>query len=127
VVYPTVEQVCDVNRRMIDQFGGAFTPPYNLNNLGALEYILGAIASGVYGYDLYPTLKEKAAAIAYHIISRHVFLDGNKRTGIHIAWEFLKSNETQILLDETIVELAVAIATGNAALSDLHQWLHSHQ
>ncbi|MCK4815177.1 hypothetical protein KA005_05355, partial [bacterium] len=60
VVYPTVEQICEVNRRMIEKFGGFFDPPENLNNLDALEYILAAMASTIYGHSLYYTLKEKA-------------------------------------------------------------------
>ncbi len=44
VAYPTVEQMCDVNRRMIESFGGRFVSPYNLHNQGALEYILAAVS-----------------------------------------------------------------------------------
>jgi death-on-curing protein len=77
---------------------------------------------------LYPTLKEKAAALAHHIISRHVFVDGNKRTGIHICWAFLQSNDTKLALDLSIIELAETIAREN---DDDHKsllmWLHDHQ
>ena len=47
IVYPTVEQICEVNRRMIEEFGGLFIPPNNMLNLGALEYILDAVKSFV--------------------------------------------------------------------------------
>lgn len=127
VVYPTVEQICEVNRRMIEEFGGLFMPQDNLLNLGALEYILDAIKSSIYGYTIYATLKEKASAIAYQIISRHVFQDGNKRTASHIAWEFLRSNGVQASLDLTIVDLTEAIARGDAAYDELLEWLHEHQ
>ena len=74
IAYPTIEQICEVNRRMIEEFGGLFVPPNNLLNLDALEYILSAIKVTVYGREIYSTLKEKASAIAYYIISRHVFI-----------------------------------------------------
>ena len=129
IVYPTIEQICEVNRRMIEEeeFGGLFVEPNNSANLNALEYILDTIQFSIYGITIYPSLKEKAAAIAHHIISRHVFYDGNKRTGTHIAWEFLRANAREIFLDESIVELTVAIAESKASQEVLLQWLHEHQ
>jgi len=127
IVYPSVGQICDVNCRMIESYGGSFSNPDNLHNLGALEYILVAVTSRIYGKDLFPTLKEKAAAIAHQIISRHVFYDGNKRTAIHIAWEFLHSNGVHVVLEESIVDLAEAIAGGTATYEQFFQWLHGHQ
>jgi len=127
IVYPTVEQICEVNRRMIEEFDGLFIPPDNLHNLGALEYVLDAVKSPVYGYSMYPSLKEKANAIAYHIISRHVFHDGNKRAAVHIAWEFLRSNGIPLFLDSSIVELTVAISAGESSYEELLRWLHEHQ
>jgi len=129
IVYPTVEQVCEVNRRMVkeEEFGGFFVEPDNLLNLGALEYILDAVQFSVHGVTIYPTLKEKAAAIAHSIISRHVFRDGNKRTGTHVAWAFLRANGKEVFLDESIVDLTVAIAESEASREALLQWLHEHQ
>lgn len=127
IAYPTVEQICKVNRRMFEEFGGPFLPPDNVRNQDALEYILEAVKFPIFGRNMYATLKEKAAAIAYHIISRHIFHDGNKRTAVHIAWEFLHSNGIQVFLEPTIIELSVAIARGDAAQDELLQWLHSHQ
>ncbi|MFX1476046.1 MAG: type II toxin-antitoxin system death-on-curing family toxin [Promethearchaeota archaeon] len=129
IAYPTVGQICEINRRMIveKEFGGLFVEPNNLLNLSALEYILEAIQFSMYGFTIYPTLKEKAAAISHHIISRHVFHDGNKRTGTHIAWEFLRANGKEVFLDESIVELTVAIAKSEVSHEALLQWLHEHQ
>jgi len=129
IAYPTVEQICEVNRRMVkeEEFGGLFLEPDNLLNLGALEYILDAVQFSVHDVVIYPTLKEKAAAIAHSIISRHVFHDGNKRTGTHIAWAFLRANGREVLLDHSIVDLTVAIADSGAPLEALLRWLHEHQ
>ena len=125
IVYPSVEQICDVNRRMIKEFGGLFIPPDNLLNVNALEYILDTIKGSL--FVSYPTLKEKVAAISYYIISRHVFHDGNKRTGTHIAWEFLHANGINLVLDQSIVDLVVSIAEGQSTQDQLLQWLHGLQ
>ncbi|MFM9160580.1 MAG: type II toxin-antitoxin system death-on-curing family toxin, partial [Dolichospermum sp.] len=46
--------------------------------------------------DLYPTLLEKAAILAFSMIMNHPFVDGNKRTG-HAAMEtFLVLNGVEI-------------------------------
>lgn len=54
VIYPTVEQICQVNRRMIQEFGGVFVPPHNLLNRNTLEYVLAAVRYPVAGLGLYP-------------------------------------------------------------------------
>ena len=112
---------------MIEEFGGFFVPPDNLRNAPALRYILEFVGSPVSGGKVYVTLIEKAVAIAYHIITRHVFFDGNKRTAIHIAWEFLRSNGVRVSLDLTIVGLAEAVARGEASYQDLLAWFEEHQ
>ena len=127
IAYPTLEQIIEVNRRMIESSGGSFIAPHNLNNLNALEYILDAISYPVFSHNLYKSLKEKAAALTFEIISSHVFTDGNKRTGIHIAWEFLKSNNVPVYLDSTVEDLAVNIAIGTSNYEDFLKWLNEHQ
>lgn len=127
VVYPSVGQVVAVNRQMIESSGGRFSPPDNLINRSSLEYVLRAIAYPMAGQQLYPSLKEKAAALAYRIINRHVFSDGNKRTAVHIAFEFLSANGIGILLDFSIAYVARDVASGDLAEEDLLDWLHGHQ
>jgi len=127
IAYPSLNQVIDVNRRMIELSGGSFTPPTNLRNRNSLEYILIAIRRPVFGRSLFSSLKEKAASLTFEIIVSHVFFDGNKRTGIHLAWEFLKSNGISVYLDLTAEEIAVELAKGNATRDDFLEWLHNHQ
>jgi death-on-curing protein len=127
IVYPTLEQICEINRRMVSEFGGLFVPPNNLLNQNALEYILRIIRTGVFGHTPYPTLKEKASAATYHIITRHVFRDGNKRTAIHTAWEFLRSNDISLFLDQSVIDLSIGVAMGQTAQQEVLTWLHSHQ
>lgn len=85
-VFLTFEQIKEIHRDQIDAFGGI----HGLRDEGALE---SAIAQplNVYFYgdgDLY----EIAAAYAYHIAESQAYLDGNKRTGIQAALDFLEIN-----------------------------------
>ena len=70
---------------------------------------------------------EKAAALGECIIARHVFWDGNKRTGIYATWLFLATNGITINLDASVEDLAVDIASGEAGFDDFVDWLHQHQ
>ena len=61
------------------------------------------------------------------IIARHVFWDGNKRTGIYATWVFLKANDVIVNLDASVEDLAVGIASGEAGFAELLNWLHQHR
>lgn len=127
VVFPTLEQICEVNRTMIDKFGGIFYEPDNLLNRNSLEYILIAIEFPVGGTQLYPTVKDKAAALANTIVAGHVFNDGSKRTGALITWQFLNSNQKPVFIDNTVEELLLDMAEGKAGYEEMLNWLHNHQ
>ena len=45
---------------------------------------INAMFRGFGGYDLYPSIIEKACILCFNIISFHCFSNANKRTGIHI-------------------------------------------
>jgi death-on-curing protein len=111
---------------MIHTFGGSFIPPDNLLNRSSLLYILHAVRFSSYGFDRYPTLFDKASGLACNIITRHVFYDGNKRTGTHIAWAFLKANGIDVYLDNSIIDLAVRVATSNADEVEVATWWYDH-
>jgi death-on-curing protein len=54
------------------------------------------------GQELYPSLAEKAAALAYSLVSNHPFIDGNKRVA-HAAMEVflvLNGQELHCAIDE---------------------------
>ena len=127
IVFPTIKQVINVNRQMIQTSGGTFIPPSNFNNSAPLEYILTAIAKPIYGIHLFDSLEKKASALAYEIIVSHVFIDGNKRTGAHMAWMFLRSNGINIIIDKSIEDITIKLATGTASRADFTKWINEHQ
>ncbi|MDK1082236.1 MAG: type II toxin-antitoxin system death-on-curing family toxin [Anaerolineae bacterium] len=125
--FPTIEQIVKINRQMIELSGGNFTEPENFRNRNSLEYILSAIAYPISGRDLFPSIEEKSAALGYEIMRVHVFTDGNKRTGSHVAWAFLKANNINIEIDASIEDLAVNMAAGSASRKDFVEWLYNHK
>lgn len=62
------DEIVEINRRMILRYGGFFAEgDDNLANPGALDYVLTAIRGSFFGHVPYPSLLEKAAALAWHM------------------------------------------------------------
>ena len=55
-----------------DHVGG-----YQLLNENQLHYLVEAVGGRFGDTEMYPTLFQKAAVYAHHIITGHIFLDGN--------------------------------------------------
>ena len=64
--------------------------------------------------ELFPNLFQKAAVYAHHIITGHIFFDGNKRVGLTCALRFLELNgySRRLNIDDSIIELGFKIADG---------------
>jgi death on curing protein len=127
IVYPTFHEVCEANRRLVTQFGGYFVPPRNLSNEASLHYALDAMRRHFDQPATSADLKEQASFLCERIIRRHVFVDGNKRTGLHIAWAFLERNGVHVVLDPSAVELLTSVAAGATKTTDVLSWFHEHQ
>lgn len=112
-----------INRRMIEEYGGSFNGTQNLLNPGSLEYVLNAIQGSFFGEDPYPTLVDKAAALAWHVITRHVFQDGNKRTGMEGCRMLLHLNGYTMTMDQEVVDVATQVAEGQLSLPKFVEWL----
>ena len=87
---------------------------YQLLNENQLHYLVGIVSEKFGDTDLFPTVSQKAAVYAHHIITGHIFLDGNKRIGLTCALRFLELNGYSRLsnIDDSIIELGFKIADG---------------
>ena len=83
-----------IHELIMDRFGGTVSGnrSKNLINPGSLHYVLEEIQGSVFGIDRFPSIEEKAAILMFRIIAEHVFLDGNKRTGMIACIVFLALN-----------------------------------
>ncbi len=79
-----------------------------------LDYLVEAVRAKFGDTELYPTPFQKAAVYAHHIITGHIFLDGNKRVGLTCALRFLELNgySRRLNIDDSIIELGFKIADG---------------
>ena len=120
----TIDDIIEINRRMIAEFGGVFFEgDRNLANPGSLEHVLEEIQGSLFGHEIYSTVFEKAAAIGWRIIAGHVFHDGSKRTGMEACRLFLDLNGYEMRIDFDVVDMALKIATGKVQLPEFAQWV----
>ena len=107
--YLTFAEVLELHRRVVSDTGGATA----LRDLGALESATAQPRASFGGNDLYPSLEEKAGALAFSLIQNHPFIDGNKRVG-HAALEtFLVLNGEELSADADESErIILAVASG---------------
>jgi death-on-curing family protein len=119
----TPNEIISLHESMITNTGGS----NGIRDFGMLESaVYGAYAS-FDGNDVYPTISEKAARLAYSIIKNHAFVDGNKRTGIFVMIITLEINSMILnCTDSELVDLGLGIADGTIGYSDILTWLTNH-
>ena len=87
---------------------------YQLLNENQLHYLVDIVGEKFGDTDLFPTVFQKAAVYAHHIITGHIFFDGNKRIGLTCALQFLELNgySRHPDIEDSIIDLGLKIADG---------------
>ena len=72
-------------------------------------------------------LPRQTASLLWGIIHNHPFADGNKRSGLHIAFTFARVNGLAIIAPEdAVVELGYAVAEGRWDEDAVERWLRQY-
>jgi death on curing protein len=123
MVEVTEVDVVELHLRIVSRTGGSL----GLHDLGALQAALAQPAMTFDGEELYPSLAEKAAALAYSLVLNHPFLDGNKRIGHAAMRLFLLRNDYRIdaSVDEQ-EEMILRLAAGELSRQEWTAWLEAH-
>jgi len=118
--YISLFQVLELYRQIIAQSGGAL----GVRDIRALESALAQPQMTFGQKELYSTLFEKAAALAYSLTMNHPFVDGNKRVA-HAVMEILllfNGYEIEASVDEQ-EDLFLQLASGKISREKLTDWL----
>lgn len=118
----TIEEVLELHRLVLEQCGGMG----GIRDLGGLESALAQPRMTFGGQDLYASLAEKAAALAFSLVCNHPFVDGNKRVG-HAAMEtFLVLNGWELSkgVDEQ-ERVILQLAAGSLKREQFTNWVES--
>jgi len=95
-----------------------------LRDEGLLESALAQPFVTFDGIDLYPSVEEKAARLAYGIIKNHPFADGNKRTGTQMLIVFMRMNDYRFKpRHKNLEQIILGVASGENSYEDLVEFV----
>lgn len=118
------EKVLLLHQLMTEATGG----DVGVRDEALLESAIENVYSTFDGVELYPSKEEKAARLAFSLISNHAFVDGNKRIGIYIMLSFLELNGVKIeVSNEEIIELGLSVANGSVDFTRILRWIYEHK
>lgn len=102
------------------KFGGS----EGIRDMALLEAALAQPFQSAGGVDLYPSDVEKAARIAFEIISNHPFIDGNKRTGTALMGMYLRMNNIDFHpKPDQLLNTMLLLASGSIGYEGILLWL----
>ena len=108
-LFLTLDEVLELHSESIDRYGGS----PEIRDVGLLESALAMPATSFGGEYLHADLPTMAAALLFHLVQNHPFIDGNKRTGALAARVFLMINDAVFNPSPADYErLVVGVASG---------------
>lgn len=123
------EDIVEINRLVLRRTGTHRSDQAIVLNTTGLDYLVESISATVFGRAMFPSVHEKAARYAVGIIQDHIFMDGNKRTGLLAALMFLELNgwsTTKDLSEDEIVEFGLAMAQSKVGMEEATEWFSRH-
>ena len=97
-----------------------------VSRIELLESALAAPKMEFNGLNPYPSISNKAAVLALHIVRNHPLQDGNKRLSLMCAINFFWINGFELSLDfDETEKLFFSLAAGNVTLEELSDWFET--
>jgi len=116
-------QILNMHKMLIAQTGG--TDGIRDHNL--LDSAVNGAFQTFDKIDIYPSLEEKAAKLAFSIIKNHPFIDGNKRIGLYVMLVFLELNGCELnYTQQELIDLGLGVADSSINDIMLLQWVQNH-
>lgn len=118
-LYPTLEEILELHKCVIDQHGGS----PGIRDLGLLQSALLRPQSGYY-----PSLTAQAAALMHSLTLNHAFVDGNKRVAYAATKIFLRLNGIRLKVDPDEGEAFIVdhIIAHEVDLETIIHWIERH-
>ena len=119
----TTAEVIELHEKLIIATGGS----PGIREAGLVESAVMGCYQTFGGSDLYPTIQEKAARLAYMLCKNHGFVDGNKRVAVVAMLVILRMNDIFLSYTrEELVKLGLGIANGDIEYEDVVAWIGEH-
>lgn len=123
MIWLTKQQILSIHSDVIEASGGMD----GVRDEGILTSALSSPLQTYDGKELFPTLIDKVARLAYGLTQNHPFIDGNKRIGAHAMLVTLGLNG--VSLNYTQQELAQtfwSLASSELSCEQLKNWIQKH-
>ena len=112
-----------MHTRLILKTGGSD----GVRDEGLLDSAVNTPFQSFGGYDVYPTIYDKAARLVFGLAQNHAFIDGNKRIAAQAVLTFLAVNGIEIDCTEfELFSLFYKLAASEVTFDDLVKWLMNH-
>ena len=119
----SLKTVLRLHELSIIKYGGS----QGIRDQGLMESAIARPYQTFGGEYLYPTIFEKAAAIAESLIINHPFLDGNKRTGFLAMLAVLETENFKInISNDEVYSFTIQISTGEIKFDQIVVWLKNN-
>ena len=120
----TKKQIISLQEDLIQTSGGI----KGIRDEGLLESAVQMPFQSFENIDLYPSIQQKAARLAFGLVKNHAFLDGNKRIGAHAMLIFLIINDIELnYTQKELADVFLGLADGSVSEKDLLNWILSHE
>ncbi|MBQ7732661.1 MAG: type II toxin-antitoxin system death-on-curing family toxin [Synergistaceae bacterium] len=117
------EEIIYMHSEIVRETGGSD----GVRDEGLLDSALNAPFQSFGGYDVYPTIHEKAARLGFGLAQNHAFIDGNKRIAAVAVLEFLSANDIEIDCTEfELFSVFYKLAASEVTFEDFVKWLKDH-
>ena len=87
--------------------------PVKVRDLGLLGSAAHRPQQVAFGFEPYPTVAEKAAALCCSLAKNHALIDGNKRLALAGTWTFgfINAGRLPAMTNDEAYELIIGVAT----------------
>lgn len=120
----TVDEIILLHEKLLAATGGM----PGLRDLGLLESAIFGINASFEDIEQYSRVEEKAARLAYALVTNHAFVDGNKRVGILAMLMTLTLNEVVLYYtQEELIKLGLDTASGLIKYREILNWIEQHE
>jgi len=119
----TVSEVISLHDKLIAATGGSA----GLRDIGLLESAVLGCYQSFDDVELYPTIIEKSARMAYAVSKNHPFVDGNKRVAVTSMLVMLRINKIALsYTQDELIALGLGVADGSIGYEEIVSWISEH-
>ncbi|MEM4994909.1 type II toxin-antitoxin system death-on-curing family toxin [Priestia sp. SB1] len=125
IKYLTIEQVIEINKRMILMYND--NEQMGVKNRALLESAVYKPQQTLLEEDAYKTVFDKAAVLLHAIAKNHAFYNANKRTALMSMITFLYINGLKFTMSDSVVDdFVVRIVKDEFTLETIAEFIDKH-